>query len=291
VPDLLEFAALAAARGSAYALIAAGFALVFGVGRLLNLFHGTFFLLGAYVVYWLSAGVGTQPGAGAMLAVTLAAASIVAALGAAEFHLLLQPQGDKPIQLMAVGLAANLLVETALRAGAGTRGVLVPPIVPGSVAVGSGRVPSQEFVVGVTALVVFATAWLLLRRSRAGVALRAVAQDRRGALVVGIDPLRALRTTVAVSAFLAALAGALTAPLRVVHPGLWSFALLKSLTVVIVGGIGSLGGAVVAAYAIGALEVLATYTVGEAKADVIVMALAIAALLVRPRGLFDAEPA
>jgi branched-chain amino acid transport system permease protein len=289
IDQAVELGALAVARGGMYALVAAGFALVFGIGRVLNLFHGAFFLLGAYLVYFFLAWMGHNSGPEAVAAATLLAATVVSGAGLLEYLTLVRPQGGSPIRLMAVGLSANLVVEHLFRTGLGTTGVSVQPLIPGVVSVGTGRIPAQEFLVGGSALLLFGFGWVLLLRTRWGAALRAVAQNRRGALVVGIAPDRALLLAVAVAAFLAGLAGALTAPLRVVHPGLWSFALLKSFTVVIIGGIGSLRGTLLAAYGVGTIEVVTTYTLGEAQADFIVMALAACALLLRPRGIFDAS--
>jgi branched-chain amino acid transport system permease protein len=94
-----------------------------------------------------------------------------------------------------------------------------------------------------------------------------------------------LGTTVALAALLAGLAGALAAPVRVVTPDIWTFALLKSFTVVILGGIGSLRGTLLTAYALGAVEIAGVSLFGEAQAEFLAVLFALAALVVRPRGV------
>jgi branched-chain amino acid transport system permease protein len=279
-----ELVALALARGSLYALVAVGFALVFGAGRVLNLFHGGFFLLGAYLAFIYS-GWFSVSGAAGLTTITLLAAATVGAIGLLYYKGVLRRYTGRPIQRMVIGVVANLLVAQLFRAGFGTRAAYVTPIVPGTVQIGSAGISWQEFLIAGVALVVFPCLGGLLRFTRTGSAIRAVAQDRRGALLVGISPDGVLGTTVALAAVLAGLAGALAAPVRVVSPDLWTFALLKSFTIVILGGIGSLRGTMLTAYALGAVEVLGTSVVGETGAEMIAVVIAVVALAVRPRGV------
>ena len=279
----LEVSILTLARGSLYALIAVGFALVFGAGRVLNLFHGGFFLLGAYLAFLFSR-MQAPLTAGPILATLLAAVS-VGLLGYAYFWGFLRRYTRRPIQLMVVGVVANLLLAQVLRAGYGTQAASVVPIVAGTVRIGHAQVLWQEILIAVVALVLFPGLGWLLRNTRTGGAIRAVAQDPRGARLVGISPDQVLGTTVAVAAVLAGLAGALDAPVRVVSPDLWTFALLKSFTIVILGGIGSLTGTLVMSYALGAVEVLGTSFFGEAGAEFLAVLIAVVALALRPRGV------
>jgi len=288
VSDPREFLALALARGSLYALIAVGFALVFGAGRLLNLFHGGFFLLGAYLAFlysgWLSAS-----GSWGMIGVTLLTAATVGGIGVLYYTGILRRYTGRPIQLMVIGVVANLLVGQLFRAGFGTRAAYVPPIAAGTVQIGSARVLWQQMVIAGVALVVFPCLGWLLRFTRTGSAIRAAAQDRRGAVLVGISPDGVLGTTVALAAVLAGLAGALAAPVLVVSPDLWTFALLKSFTIVILGGIGSLSGTMLTAYALAAVEILGTSVVGETGAEMIAVVIAVVALALRPRGVVNEQ--
>ncbi|HVT60404.1 MAG TPA: branched-chain amino acid ABC transporter permease [Thermoanaerobaculia bacterium] len=276
---------LTLARGSLYALIAIGFALVFGAGRVLNLFHGGFFLAGAYLAFFLSKLGVPLHGAPGRALLTLLAAAAVGVIGYAYFWAVVRRYAGRPIQMMVIGVVCNLLAAQLFRATYGTQAAYVEPIVAGTLRIGAARVLWQEALVLIAALVLFPSLWWLLRHTRRGAAIRAVAQDIKGARLVGIRPESVLGTTVAVSALLAGMAGALAAPVRVVVPELWTFALLKSFTIVIVGGIGSLGGALATAYALGAVEIFGGALFGEAEAEFIAVLLALVALAARPRGV------
>jgi branched-subunit amino acid ABC-type transport system permease component len=128
---------------------------------------------------------------------------------------------------------------------------------------------------------------LFLSRSQAGLAIQAVAQDPGAAELVGIRPVTVLGHTVAVAAFLAGFAGALAAPTRVVGPDMWSFALMVSFAVVVVGGVGSLAGTVVVAYALAAVEVMTSIFISTAAAEAVALAGIVTFLVLRPRGFFD----
>jgi branched-subunit amino acid ABC-type transport system permease component len=282
-----ELLILALARGSLYALIAVGFALVFGAGRVLNLFHGGFFLLGAYLAFLYSRMAVPLEGPARLVVVTLLSAVTVGVIGWLYFWGFLRRYVGRQIQLMVVGVVANLVTAQLFSAGFGTQAAYVAPIVPGTIQVGSAQVLRQEILIAGVALVLFPVLGWLLRHTRTGSAIQAVAQDARGARLVGIRPDQVLGTTVAAAAVLAGLAGALAAPVRVVSPDLWTFALLKSFTIVILGGIGSLWGTLLTAYALGAVEVLASAQVGEAGAELIAVLIAVVALALRPRGVVD----
>jgi branched-chain amino acid transport system permease protein len=282
---LLELLTLCVARGSLYALIAVGFALVFGAGRVLNLFHGSFFLLGAYGAYVVGALGFADSNAIERLLAAVLVASGVGLLALIYYYLVLRPSAASWLRLVTTGLAANLLVAEVFRAYYGTRSASVQPIVTGTVRIGSVNVLAQEVVVAVVAAVLLLALGWVLTRTLWGAAVRAVAQDTLGARLMGINPAVTLALTVTLAGALAGLAGALAAPTRIVRPDMWSFALLKALTVVIVGGIGSLRGTCTAAYGLGAIEVIATAWLGETAAELGGVLIAVAVLTIRPRGV------
>jgi len=284
----MEILILTLTRGSLYAFVALGFALVFGAGRVLNLFHGSFFLLGAYAAFFLTSFTGAQGHPIEVLVLTIVAGLIVAMTGYVYYRLLLRPFQGRQLQMMVLGMAANLVVADAARAFYGTRAATVPSIIGGSFTVGSVAVLWQEALLVPAALVTMGTLYLFLSRSQAGLAIQAVAQDPEAAELVGIVPVQALGYTVAVAAFLAGLAGALAAPTRVVGPDMWSFALLVSFAVVVVGGVGSLAGTLIVSYALAAVEIITGLLVNTAAAEAIALAAIVLFLLIRPRGFFDA---
>jgi len=198
---LAELLVLTLTRGSLYALIAVGFALVFGTGRILNLFHGGFFLLGAYAAFFLSR-LPPLPlgGAWRQVLLTLLAAGAVGVFGFAYYWGFLRRYLSRPVHLMVIGLASNLLIALLFRAFYGTRAAYVPPIVPGIVRIGSIQVLGQEWVIVLAAAVLFPALSWVLRHTRIGGAIRAVAEDPKGASLVGIRPDSVLGTTVALAA-------------------------------------------------------------------------------------------
>lgn len=282
---MIDLLLLTLARGGLYALIAVGFALVFGAGRVLNLFHGGFFLLGAYLAFLYSGLSLPFEGPLRLAVVTGLSALTVGMLGYAYFWGFLRRYLDRPIRLMVVGMVANLFTAQLFSLGYGTRAAYVEPIVPGTLRIGSALILRQEILIAAVALAVFPMLGWMLFRTQTGSAVRAVAQDSRGARLVGILPNHVLGTTVAMAAVLAALAGALSAPIRVVSPDLWTFALLKSFTIVILGGIGSLRGTLITSFALALVEIAGASLVGEAGAELIAVLIAVIALTLRPRGV------
>ena len=284
---LTEILTLTLARGSLYAFIALGFALVFGAGRVLNLFHGSFFLLGAYSAFFLCSATGAQGNPWLTLGVSLLSGVLVAGIGDLYYRLLLRPFQASRLRTMVLGLAANFVVADAMRTFYGVRGALVPSIVPGSFPIGAVAVLWQEALLVPAALLASGALYLFLSRSQKGLAIQAVAQDPRAAELVGIVPIHVLGSTVAVAAFLAGLAGALAAPTRVVAPDMWSFALLVSFAVVVIGGVGSVAGTLIVSYLLAALEIMTSLLVSSAAAQAVALAVIVVFLLIRPRGFFD----
>ena len=181
----LEVLALALTRGSLYAFVALGFALVFGAGRVLNLFHGSFFLLGAYGAFFLCSAARAEGQPWLSLGLSVASGVFVAAIGYVYYRLLLRPFRTNALRLMVLGMAANLVVADAMRTFYGTRGALVPSIVMGSFSIGSVRVLWQEALMVPAALLAVGGLYLFLFRSQAGLAIQAVAQDAGAAELVG----------------------------------------------------------------------------------------------------------
>lgn len=137
------------------------------------------------------------------------------------------------------------------------------------------------------ALLAAAILHFFLSRSRVGLSIQAVAQDPGAAEMVGILPVYVLGFTVAVAAFLAGIAGALAAPTRVVAPDMWSFALLVSFAVVVIGGAGSIAGTLLVSYSLAAVEIITSIVVSSAAAQAVALMAIIAFLLIRPRGFFE----
>lgn len=268
-------------RGSSYVTIALGFALVFGAGRVLNLSHGAFFLLAAYLTYWLA---GWDVLGGSVLLAVVLAVVITAVVGGLIFHSLLRPTADRPNRTMVLCLAINFVLAEALRAFFGTRGVLVPTLLEGAVRVGGVTVPWQQVLVVLAGAALLLATALVLRRTRLGRAVRAVAQDREAAEVLGIEAAPVLAGTFAVSAGLAGLAACLIAPLGFVSPWGWISPLIKSFAVVVLGGT-RLRGVLMAAFLLSTAEILAGQWIAEGAAEYVSLVVILTVLILRPQGI------
>ncbi|HEU0012668.1 MAG TPA: branched-chain amino acid ABC transporter permease [Longimicrobium sp.] len=279
-------------RGSGYALVALGFAAVLGAARVLNLSHALSFLFGAYATYAGQALLrGALPAAAAVAVATVGATALAALAGWLFFRLALRPTLDRPEHALVLCMAVNVFATAALQAALGGRALAVPPVLEGAVRVSGAMLLRQELLVIPVVVLVFPLLHHLLSHTSYGRAVRALAQNPQAALLAGVDRDRVLAGVVAAAAALAGLAGALQAPLRVLAPAMWLPVLVKSFAVVTVGGLGSLRGALGAAYLLAALEVLTSHALTEASSEfvslaAVVMVLAAGAGRVRERHAF-----
>ncbi len=280
--ELLLFTLL---RAASYVAIALGFALVFGAGRILNLSHGAFFLVGAYLAH-LAARQPFVPG-GPLVAYAVAVAA-TGLLGWAVFHLLLRRSAHSPERTMVLCLGLNFLVSESLRAWFGTQGVLVTPALAGGVSIAGVALARQQLLVLPAALALLGGTAFVLYRTRMGRALRAVAQDREAAEIVGVPATAVLGWTFAAAAGMAALAACLVAPLTVIGPSGWISPLLKSFAVVVLGGTRHLRGTAAAALVLATCEVATSLWIAEGAAEYVSLVIVVAVLIARPKGILGA---
>ncbi|MGH8749113.1 MAG: ABC transporter permease, partial [Burkholderiales bacterium] len=275
------------AGASALFLVAAGLSLIFGVTRVVNFAHGSLFMLGMYVA------VALAPRLGFWASVPVAALA-VAVMGVAIEVLLLRRLYAAPelLQLLATFALVLVMRDAALWLW-GPADLLGPraPGLDGAIAVTGGRVPTYDFFLILVGPAVLAALWLLLNRTRWGRLVRAAAQDRDMAAALGIDA-RVLYTSVFVAgAFLAGLGGALQIPREPASLALDLPTVADAFVIVVVGGLGSIPGAFLAALLISELKsfCVAFDLAGlELAVEFIVMA---AVLIVRPWGLMGRPPA
>ena len=272
-------------------IVALGLTLVFGVLKILNIAHGSFYALGAYVTATLVAITASWalPPAMSLVAMLLAAV-LVAVLVAplTERGLLRFFYGRDEVLLVLVTYAMFLMMEdlTKLVWGANPYYVSEPYGLFGQIDIGSQTYVGYDFMLVALAVVVGLGVWWGLNRTRFGKIVTAVIHSAEVASSMGIRVSRVYMLSFAVGIFLAALGGAFTAPMLSVQPGLSVGVIIISFAVVIIGGLGSIEGAAIGALIVGVARALAVHVwpVAELFSVYLVMALV---LMFRPQGLFQ----
>jgi branched-chain amino acid transport system permease protein len=276
-------------------LMAAGLTLIYGVMRILNIAHGSFYALGAYtaatlVGAWLAEG---RPVAASYALLLVAAMLVGVVVGPPlERGLLKRMYGKDEVVLLLVTYAVFLILEDAIKLvwGVESKVVAEPYAAPGNFHIGELAYPVYNLLLIAGAIVTgLLLAWALYR-TRQGKLLLAVIHDREMSAAMGIDVGRVYLVTFTVGTALAALGGALTAPMVAVSPGLGVEVIVLSFAVVVIGGLGSLGGAALGAVLVGLVRAVAVRYWPEVELFTIYAVMALV-LIARPRGLFAAPEA
>lgn len=273
-------------------LVAAGLTIIYGVMRVLNMAHGSFFAIGAYsaasMVGWYFSGAHGSPYWSYAMLVGCAIVSGTLVGAAIEQGLLRFLHGRDEILMVIVTYALLLILEDATKLVWGVNPYLAyqPYRLLGLVEFGSGlRFATYDLgLIGASALVGVA-AWYTLNRTHKGRLLRAVIHDREIAVAMGVNVNAMFLATFAIGAVLGALAGALTAPAISVSPGIGVEVIVMAFAVVVVGGLGSVGGAAVGAVLVGLTRSIAVHLAPEIELFVIYGVMFVV-LAVRPQGLF-----
>jgi branched-chain amino acid transport system permease protein len=270
-------------NGSAYALLAIGFSLVFGVARIVNIAHTAFYMLAAYALYALL----MQAGLGVLLSGVLAVASVTL-LSVVCYRLVIEPvrQHEAAVLIATIALAL-IFQETMLRLFGGNY-LGIPSAIEGMANVFGVWIPWQRLLILIVAGAVLTATWLVLYRTRLGLAIRATANDLEVANLMGMDVHRVAMFTVAISVGLAAIAGVSVAPVFVVDPFMWLGPLVTVLSIVVLGGLGSIHGSVIGALVIGYVEAITVFALpqGAFLKGAVALSIMVIVLLVRPEGLF-----
>ncbi|ESR25684.1 branched-chain amino acid ABC transporter permease [Lutibaculum baratangense] len=281
--ELLAQTALNATYAASYiALVAVGLVLIFGVMGVINFAHGELFMLGAYAVVALYADLQLN----FMMAVMVGLA-FVGCVGLLMERALFRPLRDNPLGGLVASIGFLLILQALVVMGFGVRMEHIPPVTQEVIAFSDRvRFPLSRLYVVVAAVVLLTALWLFLKRTRFGWALRASAQDPEAAALQGISINQTARIAMFIGAGLAGVAGALTAPLVSVNPLMGHSVIVTAFIVIIVGGIGSLEGAVVAAVAYAFVHTIVTTFYDGVIADIVGLSLMLLVLIVKPHGLF-----
>jgi len=269
--------------GGMYAILAVGFSLVFGAAKILNMAHTAFYMVAAFLIFIMTTTLGFPSLPSIVLAI-----AIMGIIGIVTYKLCLDRIKEHPVAVMIISVAVAVLFQEVLliRFGGHFRGI--HPFVHGFVELAGIRATYQQVIAIAASLVALLAIWLLLSKTRVGNAIRAVAEDREIANVMGIDVSRICVITMGISAVLAAVAGAVVAPIFMVHPLMWMHPLTIVLAAVVLGGLGSIKGSILGAFIIGFAETAVVFLVpmGAFLRGAVGLSAMVVVLLLRPEGLF-----
>jgi len=270
--------------GAALGLLALGLTVIFGLLGVMNFAHGELYMLGAY------AGIAVIGVTHSFWAALVVAPLAVGAIGAVTEVATLRPlYRREPLYGLILTFGLALVFREGVRQiwGGDMRRIL-PPFTGSTPLLGMTYPNYRLFLLGASSVLLLAI-WLFFTKTRAGVVVRAAVQDAEMLDGLGVNVPRVFTLTFAGSAALAALAGLLLAPVFTVYPQMGVEMILLAFIVVILGGMGSMGGSVVAAFVIGLAQSLLTLWMNPQRVAIAIFAIMIVVLIVRPRGFFGRE--
>lgn len=272
--------------GFLYLLMSIGFTLVFGIMRVVNFAHGEFYMLGAFAAFFAV----TQFQLPYFVAVAVAFGGTIL-LGALVERVVFRPFRSDELSGMIASLGLALILQNLALVAFGPDPLAMPSLASGAWRVADLIVPKSRGVVILASGAILVLFYLFLMHSRTGRALRALVQDREIAAAYGIRVELMYPLGLGLGVALAAIAGSLMAPVFGVSPFIGGTPLLKAFIVVILGGLGSIPGAVLASLLLGLIESFTSSFFGASTADIVVFALVVVVLLVRPSGLLGHKEA
>jgi len=270
--------------GAGLGLLALGLTVIFGLLGVMNFAHGELFMMGAY------AGVAVIGLTGSFWIALLAAPVIVGIVGAVTEAATLRPlYRREPLYGLILTFGLALVLREGIRQifGGDMRRIL-PPFTGSTPLLGMTYPDYRLFLLGTSSVILLAI-WLFFTKTRAGIIVRAAVQDAEMLDGLGVDVRRVFTLTFAGSAALAALAGLLLAPIFTVYPSMGVETILLAFIVVILGGMGSMGGSVLAAFAIGLAQSLFSLWMNPQRVAIAIFGIMLVVLIVRPRGFFGRE--
>lgn len=268
------------ALGAEYALMALGFSLAFGILRVINFAHGAFYVVGGYLAYWVTHTLGMPYVLGVVVAILG-----TAVIGYLFELFIIERRVDDHLATIVLTVGASLIGGASMLALFGPQAVQFDAILTGSLRLGGVYVPHARVMTIVVAALAVALVYVMLYRTRLGNALRALTDDREMAVAMGMRPKVLFPVAFGIATGLAGLTGALVTPQFSLAPFVGESVLSISFLTVILGGLGSLSGAVIAAVLVGLVESFVGVYIGGSWAQLILFSVILVVLIVRPSGL------
>jgi branched-chain amino acid transport system permease protein len=269
--------------GSMYALLAIGFSLIFGVARIVNIAHTAFYMIAAYGIYFGTRKLGVHPVGSMFVSVIL-----VVFLGLIVYKLFIDPIREHEAAVLIATIALAIAMQEIMLLIFTGSYLSVPALIKGYFNIFSVKVFYQQLLTFGVALSILVALWLLLLKTKLGLAIRSIADDREIANLMGMNESRVAMITMGISVGLAAFTGAVVVPLTILDPMMWMHPLIMMMAVVVLGGLGSIKGSFVGAYILGFAEALVVFLIpmGAFLKGSVALSIMILVLLIRPEGLF-----
>lgn len=295
LPQLIQQLFNGLSLGAIYALIAIGYTMVYGIIGMINFAHGEIYMIGAYVGLVTLSAIGTQ--SGLPIYVVIGLMLLVAVVITGVYGFVVEQVAYKPVRngprlvalISAIGMSIFLQNWVAL--GQGARDMAVPSLMPGSLRFGSDSafeiyIPYTRVMIIVVAVALMIALTLYIKHSRMGRASRACSQDMHMANLLGIDTNRVISFTFILGAMLAAVGGVLIAvAVGKLNPFIGFLVGIKAFTAAVLGGIGSIPGAMLGGILLGVAETFAAAYISSEYKDIVAFGLLVLILLFRPTGL------
>lgn len=281
---LVQIIASGLTLGAMYAVSTIGLALVYGSLNMLNMAHGALLALGGYICLYAMATLGFPAIAGIAAAMAVCGAGGLIIYHVAARPMLASRNFETQIFIATIGIGA--ILENIILRLFGPQPVAQPFKLPGALIIGGVHIPYQNILILAAAMVMMAAIAYLLNRTRIGLAIRATAQNRDAAQLMGIRIGRVYAQVLALSGGLAAVSGILISSMSGLLPNMGGDPMLKAFVICVVAGLGNVYGAVAAAIVIGLLEAITQFVFGVQYSFAVLLVLVIVVLIWRPAGLF-----
>ncbi len=266
-----------------WALVASGFSLIFGVARILNFAHGTLFVLSAYFgIVLIKYGINNY--IAFVLGILFAGV-----IGVIIFRLTISPIKTHEVMVVIVTLAIALLVEQFLLLIFGEHGISFPSLISGIQNIDGVRITNIRILSFFVAMATLILLEVFITRTKTGKMINATSQDMEAAMLMGIDVDRIYLITMFISSILAGLGGLLYSQIFATTPIVSVKALIYAFAIVILGGLGSLRGSIIASFIVGYVIVVTITFLGARWSEFVMLLTIISILVVKPTGLFGVE--
>ncbi|CAN5725350.1 branched-chain amino acid ABC transporter permease [soil metagenome] len=266
--------------GLIYVIMALGFTLIFGIMRIVNFAHGEFYMLGAVIVLFLFGALGWP-----FFVAVAAGGLLCAVLGVVVERALFRPLVGEELPGMIMSLAIGIILQSLALLAYGPAEQTMSRPFSGTWNLGNAVVPWDRTIVALSALIILAAFYLFLKFSRLGLAMQAVAQDPETSSLMGVESGAIYASAFGIACLLAGLAGGLMAPVYTIGPYMGELPMLKAFVVVILGGLGSVPGAMLGGLLMGLSESVLATLLDSTAALIASFVIVLMVVVMRPNGL------